>query len=165
MNATPELERVVVVLGAHAQEILSAVAFGRAEPVVCDGWSEGIAASLRCAVQALRPADAIVIALGDQPGLTPAAVREVIRRAFSDPGISAARAVYAGAPGHPVALRSSLLDEVMRLRGDRGANALLAGAVEVECSDVAGGEDVDTAEQLEELAASRADSVAPDPRE
>jgi CTP:molybdopterin cytidylyltransferase MocA len=152
LNATAELERIVVVLGAHARDVLGAVEFGRAEPVVCDGWREGIAASLRCAVQALGRPDLLVIGLGDQPGLTPASVEAVLAVMHADPGLPAARATYAGAPGHPVVLRSTLLDAVMGLRGDAGAGRLLGDAAEVDCSGLGAGDDVDTAEQLAAVA-------------
>src|SRR5438132_10270294 len=39
--ATPQLERVVVVLGANAAEISAAIDFGRAEPVICERWRHG----------------------------------------------------------------------------------------------------------------------------
>jgi CTP:molybdopterin cytidylyltransferase MocA len=151
MNAADELERVIVVLGAHSHEVLCAVEFGRAEPIVCEGWSEGIAASLRHALRALPDADPLVIALGDQPGLTPAAVSAVACAALADPCAQAARAVYEGVPGHPVAIRSPLREAVMRLRGDSGAGRLLGGVPEVECARLASGVDVDTTEQLEGL--------------
>ena len=151
MNAAPELERVIVVLGARAHEILAAVDFGRAEPIICEGWSEGIAASIRCAARSLSDADPLVIAVGDQPGLTPHAVGAVVRASLGDPGRPPARAVYAGVPGHPVAIPSSIRDAVMRLRGDRGASGLLGGAVEVECGAAAAGLDVDTVLELQAL--------------
>jgi molybdenum cofactor cytidylyltransferase len=147
--ALPE-RRVVVVLGAFADEIQEKVDLGPAEPVVCEGWSEGIAASLRCAVEALPEADPLVIALGDQPGITAAAIDAVVQALESDPDAPAARAVYDGAPGHPVAIRASLRGPLLRLRGDAGAGRLLAdaGAVEVECSGLASGADIDTPEDL-----------------
>lgn len=151
MIGAAALKRVVVVLGARADEVRAGVDFGAAEPVVCEDWSEGIAASLRCAVEALPDADPLVIAVGDQPGLTPAAVDAVVAALESDPRAAAARAVYEGAPGHPVAVRASLRGALLRLRGDAGAGRLLAdaGAVEVECSGLASGADVDTPDQIE----------------
>jgi molybdenum cofactor cytidylyltransferase len=151
MDAASELDRIVVVLGAHSDEVRGAVDFGRAEPVVCEGWNEGISASLRCAVRAVPDAAPLVIALGDQPGLTPEAVGAVVRAALADPGTPAARAVYGGVPGHPVAIRQPLFDAVMDLRGDNGAGRLLVSVVEVECSGLAAGTDVDTAQQLDAL--------------
>jgi molybdenum cofactor cytidylyltransferase len=150
MTGAASLERVVVILGAHADQIRPAIDFGRAEPVVCEGWEEGIAASLRCAVESLPEADPLVIALGDQPGVTPAAVDVVVKALDDEPAAPAARAVYGGNPGHPVAVRATLRGPLLRLRGDAGAGRLLAdaGAVEVDCSGIAGGADIDTPEQL-----------------
>jgi nicotine blue oxidoreductase len=155
MTDTAELERVVVVLGAHADLVRSSVDFGRAEPVVCADWSEGIAASLRCAVQALPHADPLLVALGDQPGLTSTAVAAVTGAALAHPHAPGVRATYQGAPGHPVAIRASLRERVLLLRGDAGAGRLLmeGGALSVECAALATGADVDTAEQLEALRA------------
>ena len=50
MLAVPALDRVVVMLGAAADEVGAAVRFASAEPIVCRGWEEGMAASLRCGV-------------------------------------------------------------------------------------------------------------------
>jgi CTP:molybdopterin cytidylyltransferase MocA len=152
LTALPR-RRVVVVLGAHAAEIEDTVDFGTAESVLCEHWSEGIAASLRCAVETLPEADPLVIALGDQPGITPGAIDAVVKALSDDPNASAARAVYDGAPGHPVALRPALRAPILRLRGDAGAGRLLAdaGAREVECSGLADGADVDSSDDLDAL--------------
>jgi molybdenum cofactor cytidylyltransferase len=145
--------RVVVVLGAHASEIEEKIDFGTAEPVLCEDWSEGIAASLRCAVETLPEADPLVVTVGDQPGITPAAIDAVVKGLAEDPNAPATRAVYDGRPGHPVALRPSLRAPILRLRGDAGAGRLLAdaGALEVECSGLADGADVDSVEDLDAL--------------
>src|SRR4051794_41983965 len=73
MAAAP-LDRVVVVLGARAGEVQRGVPLHGAEAVTCDAWAEGMAASLRAGVDALSQAEAVVIALGDQPRLAPEAV-------------------------------------------------------------------------------------------
>ena len=52
MAQTP-LDRVVVVLGAHAGEVRAAVPLHGAEPVVAADWAEGMGASLRAGVAAL----------------------------------------------------------------------------------------------------------------
>jgi CTP:molybdopterin cytidylyltransferase MocA len=149
MNNSPELERVIVILGAHAEKIRPAIDFGRAEPIITQDWGEGIAASLRLAVQYLD-ADPLVIALGDQPGITPAAIAAVLKALRDDPTAPAARATYDGNPGHPVGLRPVLRAPILRLRGDAGAGRLLsdAGALDVDCSELGSGADVDTTDQL-----------------
>jgi molybdenum cofactor cytidylyltransferase len=144
LAALARLERVVVVLGARAGEIRATADLDRAQVVVCPGWAEGLSASLRCGLDALAGADEVVVVLADQPFLTPA----VVARVLAAPG-PAARAVYAGTPGHPVVLRRPLLDRAGELRGDAGFRELLTGAAEVECSDLADPRDIDTRADLE----------------
>lgn len=151
-----ELERVVVVLGANAHQIASAVDFGRAEPVVCDQWAQGQSASLRCGLTALSDAEKVIVTLGDQPLISPAAILRLLPR---PPG---SRAVYGGKPGHPVVLGRRHIIAASTLRGDRGASELLAAGGAIECSDLGSGEDIDTPEQLDAI--SRAwETAAPGP--
>ena len=65
------LDRVVVVLGAEADRIMDRVDLKGAEPVVCERWEEGQSASLASGLAAVADAEAVVIALGDQPGISP----------------------------------------------------------------------------------------------
>jgi CTP:molybdopterin cytidylyltransferase MocA len=151
MLAARGVDRVVVVLGAGAGEVRAAVDFGGAEVVECDGWAEGMAASLRAGVAALASCDAIVVTLGDQPRMSPAAIAAVVEAAA--PGVDAVRAVYDGEPGHPVLLRGALYDRVGLLRGDTGARDLLDGVQvrTVEVGHLGRPGDVDTPEELEAL--------------
>jgi len=143
--AVPELTRVVVVLGAGAGQVRDRLTFGRAEPIVCEEWAEGLSASLRCGVAALPEAERIVVTLGDVPGVRP----EVVHRLLAAPDGS--RATYGGRPGHPVVLGAAQLRRVGELSGDRGARALLDGGVHIECGDLASGRDVDTVADLDAL--------------
>ena len=133
----------VVVLGHAADEIQAGVDLHGATPVVCPGWEEGQAASLRCGLAALDGADAVLVVLGDQPGLTVAAVEALVDDRGDE---DAVRATYAGVPGHPVLLRRPLLARAGELRGDTGFRDLLrdarVGAVEV--GHLADPDDVDT---------------------
>ena len=153
MLAVPALDRVVVVLGAVAEEVAATVKFASAEPVVCREWSDGMAASLRCGVAELPEADWAVVTLGDMPGVTPEAIEAVMSACGTD--VDAVRASYVGRGGHPVALSRALLDRVPALQGDVGARELLAGARvrEVEALHLARPDDVDTPEELEAIRA------------
>jgi molybdenum cofactor cytidylyltransferase len=144
LAALTDLDCVVVVLGAHADEVRAGAELGGAEVVVCADWAEGMSASLRAGLEALAGAGEVVIALADQPFVGAAAVARV----RSTPG-PAARAVYHGEPGHPVVVRRPLLERAGELRGDAGFRDLLAGAAEVECSDLADPRDIDTRDDLE----------------
>jgi molybdenum cofactor cytidylyltransferase len=153
MAAAPGIDRVLVVLGARAEEIRARVDLGGAEVVVCAAWAEGMSASLRCGLDALSGADpeAVVIMLGDQPLITAEVVAAVVGAAGDAP---AARAVYDGVPGHPVLLARELFPRLRELRGDQGARELL-GSVEVarvEVGHLCRPDDVDTPEQLDALA-------------
>jgi molybdenum cofactor cytidylyltransferase len=144
--AVPALDVVVVVLGAHADEIRAGVDFGRAQPLVCLDWHEGQAASLRRGVGAIAwGADKIVVTLGDEPLVS----TEVIARlAGEEPP---ARATYGGRPGHPVVLGREEMSAVRGLHGDQGARGLLATATAVECGQLCSGRDVDTPQDLEAI--------------
>jgi molybdenum cofactor cytidylyltransferase len=146
--AVPELQRVVVVLGARAEEIRAGVDWQRAEAIVCEDWETGQAASLRCGVAALAggepSAEHVIVTLGDAPRVSP----EVIARFLDAP--PGARAVYQGRPGHPVVLGPDQLTALGELTGDRGARGLLDGP-EIECGSLGSGRDVDTPDDLEAM--------------
>jgi CTP:molybdopterin cytidylyltransferase MocA len=149
MLAVPALDPVVVVLGHDAGRIRSEIDFDAAQTVVCDGWQEGQAASLRCGVEALGGVDAAVITLGDQPFITPQVIAAVLDHL--DRG-DAVRATYDGAPGHPVGLTRRLLDRAGELSGDVGFRDLLAGEEvrRFEAAHLCDPIDIDTREELAE---------------
>jgi CTP:molybdopterin cytidylyltransferase MocA len=154
MRGVAAIDAIRVVLGAHALEVRDAVDLGDAEPVVCDGWREGMAASLRCGVAALEGADWVVVTLGDQPRVGADVIAAVVERAKgARPGTAAVRALYDGTPGHPVALGRDLQEQVGELRGDVGARVLLDQSVvrTIEVGRLASPADVDTPDELEAL--------------
>jgi molybdenum cofactor cytidylyltransferase len=146
--AVPELERITVVLGAFAEQILARVEFRRAEPVICERWHDGQAASLRRGIEYLSAGahvTKVIVTLGDQPRMTP----ELIARFLGEP--PGARAVYDGRPGHPVVLGPVQMRAIGSLHGDRGARGLLHGGKTVECGQLSSALDVDTPEDLEAI--------------
>jgi molybdenum cofactor cytidylyltransferase len=150
LEAAP-LDRVAVVLGSHADQVLAGVPLHGAEAVLCDEWRSGIGASLRAGVGALADCDAVAVALGDQPRLSTAALERVVSQRGADE--LAVRATYGGVPGHPVLLERTLLARVGELHGDAGARDLLHGVPirEVACDGLGSPEDVDTPEALAAL--------------
>lgn len=147
--ASAPLDRAVVVLGAHADLVRERVDLHGAEAVECAEWSHGQAASLRAGLAAVPDAEAVVVALGDQPFLSSRAVARVLAARRS--GVDAVRATYHGRPGHPVVLESSLFQRLATLTGDAGARELLADSsvLDVACDGLGRPDDVDTPEELE----------------
>jgi molybdenum cofactor cytidylyltransferase len=146
--AVAELQRVVVVLGAYAEQILARVELMRAEPVICERWEDGQSLSLRCGIEHLSAeahVNKVIVTLGDQPRMRP----ELIARFVDEP--PATRAVYDGRPGHPVVLGPVQMRLIGNLHGDRGARTLLQGGKTIECGNLRSGRDVDTPEDLEAI--------------
>ena len=140
------VDPVVVVLGAHADEIRARADLAGARVVLCEDWEAGLSASLRAGLDALGPgAAAALIALGDQPRVTAKVVARIAGQG------DLCRAAYGGVPGHPVRLTGAALSAAAAVTGDRGARDLLAGARLVECEDLGRGDDVDTPEDLEAM--------------
>jgi molybdenum cofactor cytidylyltransferase len=152
MTASP-VGRVVVVVGAGAEEVLARVDLHGADAVVCERWAEGQSASLACGLAELSGCDAVVVTLGDQPLVSADAIRRVI--AGRREGVAAVRATYDGLPGHPVLLERRLFERMRDVTGDHGARNLLMSTHtrEIPCDDLGGGQDVDTPAQLDALRA------------
>lgn len=144
------IERVAVVVGAHGDAV-AAVLPPEVEVVHCADWEEGLAASVRAGVAALRDADHVCVTLADQPGITPQIVARVADHA--GPRYDAVQATYGGTPGHPVVLGRRLLDLAGELRGDHGFRELLSAARvrRVEAGHLGSAADIDTPSDLEAL--------------
>jgi CTP:molybdopterin cytidylyltransferase MocA len=146
LEAVAAISPRVVVLGHAADEILAAVDLQGARPVVCRDFALGQAASLKCGLAALDT-DAVLVVLGDQPGITAEAVRAIVSAAGDH---DAVRATYQGVPSHPVLLRGPLLARAEELSGDVGFRELLKGVRvnEIEIGHLADPADIDTREEL-----------------
>jgi molybdenum cofactor cytidylyltransferase len=116
---------VHVVVGARAPQVRAALAGLGAEVVGCADWEEGMAASIRAGVAsaARSGCDAVLLALADQPRVEPAHLDALVARL--EAGASVAASAYAGTLGAPAAFARAHFGELLALRGDRGAKALL----------------------------------------
>jgi molybdenum cofactor cytidylyltransferase len=125
--AEGRLAELLVVLGHRAQEVAASVRLPpRGRFVFCSSYRSGQSASLRAALRALGPdIGAVVILLGDQPGVPASAIRALVACYGRERG-KALLASYAGARSHPVLLDRATWREVRRLRGDVGGRAILA---------------------------------------
>lgn len=138
--------RVLVVLGASADEARALLQGYDVDVVVAEEWHEGMGASLRAGLSVLGDdGPACLVTLVDLPDVGPDVVARLLDREVTTATL--ARASYDGAAGHPVLIgRDHWAGVVEAARGDRGARDYLAvHEVElVECGDLATGQDVDT---------------------
>jgi len=153
--AVAPLDRVVVALGGAAAEVLDRVDLGRAEPLVVEGWAEGMGHVLAATLaRAGEEWAAVVVLLGDQPLVPGAAVARVVEawRAGAGPVVTA---TYGGRPGHPKLFDRRLLPDLLRLTGDTGARDLVAAhpgwVHRVEAGDLGSDADIDVEADLERV--------------
>lgn len=153
------VDEVVVVLGHAAREVATAVpARGRARHAVNPDFAEGQSTSLRAGLRAVDAgARAVVILLGDQPGVRPEAIAAVVRSWRERPA-PVHQASYQGRPGHPTLIGRALWPELEALRGDEGARSVIQRHRERRRLVEVGGDppdDVDTEEDLRRVTAGR----------
>ncbi len=136
---------VIVIVGAQAYDAELLVP-DWAETLVAWNWAEGQSVSLRKVVEeATRErAEAILVTLVDLPEQTVEAAQRVLAAAEGEAAL--ARATFDGQPGHPVLIGKAHWEPMLEtLDGDHGAGPYLAAhdVLEVDCTDLGGGKDVD----------------------
>lgn len=149
---------VVVVVGAEAVAVETALDVGPATIVRNPDWATGMGSSLRAGLRALGGrCGAAVVALADQPIVSAVAVERLIGAWHR--GAAAAVATYAGEPRNPVLLDAALWPAVAeRAVGDAGARTFLRDRPDlvtgVPCDDVGLPDDIDTPDDLVAAAAA-----------
>lgn len=112
---------------------------------------EGMARSIRLGVRALPAETASVLILTvDQPEVDASLLRRLIQLAEGDPGQPAACS-YQGTLGIPAVLPRRLFADLLALRGDRGAKAILMRQNTLPLPFPGGAVDLDTPEDLDRL--------------
>jgi len=120
-----EVDMVVVVLGAHATQVKKGVKFQKETVVLNTLYRNGMSGSLRLGLRAVEEvADAVIVALGDQPFLSPDTIKTLIQ-VHSRTKAPVVVPVYHGTRGNPVIFDKSLFPEIKRIRGDRGAKSVV----------------------------------------
>lgn len=134
-----ESDRVVVVARAEVVSLLARFGSAGLDLVVSNAPdSLGAAGSISMALPFVNAADSIVITPVDTPPAHPQTVRLLLDALGADSKTQAARPVYEGRGGHPVALRCNVLGRYAEpfpptLR--EHLRSLGAACVSVECTD------------------------------
>ena len=148
-----QVDDVVVVLGANADEIRRRIDFGSARVVINPDYANGMSTSIQAGLRAVD-AEAAMIVLADQPFVTSQTLNLLIdeyRR--TRPGVVIP--TYNGFRGNPVIADRSLFAEMMNLRGDVGCRAIFGdhaeSIVKVAVDDRGVVTDIDTREDLDRV--------------
>lgn len=119
------LDDVIVVLGADADRIRSAVDMGRARVVLNPRHADGMSTSLRAGVRAMGPGVArAVVILGDQPDVD-ADLIDALMETQASSHLPAAALDFDGLLHPPVVLARELWPELEELHGDVGCRQLI----------------------------------------
>lgn len=119
---------VHVVVGAEVDRVRASLDGLPVELVVNEAWREGVASSIRAAIDAIerreRPVETLVLMLCDQPGVS----GDVLRRLLEAYRMTRAPVVasrYPEGPGVPALFHAELFPALKTLDGDVGARQLI----------------------------------------
>jgi len=145
---------VIVITGDRSDDVALALAGLPIRVVREPRFGDGMATSLGRGVLELRTADAIMVTLGDVPGVLPETYRRVAGRWRSTrAAIVVPRYADATAPAPPTLFGSALFDELLALRGDVGARNVIARHASVVVEEPVAWpapRDVDTLDDLDD---------------
>jgi molybdenum cofactor cytidylyltransferase len=118
------LERVVLVTGGAAAESIAGLALSRAVVAHNDAYGSGCASSLLAGLDAAGDADAIMLLLGDMPGVDAAAI-DGVRAQWERARPWGMATRYADGLGHPFMFGRAAYPVLRSLHGDKAVWKLL----------------------------------------
>lgn len=120
-----QLDDVLVVLGAAADEIQGRVKLGRARVLINPDHAAGMASSLKAGLATLDAGvDRAVVILGDQPDVDANLLNQLLDLQERS-GLPAAALDFNGLLHPPVVLKRELWADLMSLEGDVGCRAVI----------------------------------------
>ena len=144
-----KIDDIIVVLGAHAEEIRGQISFDGVRVVMNPDFADGMSTSIQAGLRALpESADAAMIVLADQPFVTPRTLDLLIDE-YSRVRPMGLVPTYNNVRGNPAIVSRALFGEMMNLRGDTGARSIFGHDVMTLPVDDRGVTmDIDTMEDL-----------------
>ena len=114
---------VTAVMRPGSDELMRLLQNEGVDVTVCDNAADGMGVSLAHVIAHTRDAAGWVVALADMPRIRPATMTQIVDAVRQDALIAAPG--YQGERGHPVGFSAKLLDELLSLKGDEGARAVI----------------------------------------
>lgn len=115
---------IVVVVGAQADAVRSAIASMQVEIANNHRWQTGMGSSIAAGVKLIPPVDAVMLLAGDQPLVTAQHLASM-RNLLETSGADAVAAEYSGTIGVPALFQGALLERLAQLPPSAGAKILL----------------------------------------
>jgi molybdenum cofactor cytidylyltransferase len=122
-----EIYELIIVLGHEAQKIESSLSIQdkRIKFVTNKNYREGMSTSIKCGVLTTsKESEAFLIALGDQPLISPNVVNRLIEK-YQSSKVGIVTVMHQSLRGHPVLISKKYVEEILSLNGDIGARDLL----------------------------------------
>ena len=125
--------KVMVVLGARADMLKTELANEPIEVLENKNWQEGMTSSIRYALQNITIAgfqpESIIFMVCDQPFVTSSLLMSLVEKGV-ETGLPIIASGYDDKAGTPAMFHKSMFPQLMDLKGDKGARALLAAQPE-----------------------------------
>jgi molybdenum cofactor cytidylyltransferase len=119
-----DFDQLVVALGGSSDRVRREVDLTGADVVLNRDYGAGCSSSIAAGLGAVDPrADALVLMLGDQPGVTPATVRAVVTGRGAGTRMAVCR--YDDGRGHPLAFGRDMFGALGELHGDKAVWKLM----------------------------------------
>lgn len=145
-NFKPEVDEVFAVVKPGDAGLFGA----ECKSIVCERASEGMGASLACAVRAAGQRDAYLVALADMPYIRRTSIAAV--RQALEGGAALVAPYFRTRRGHPVGIAGRFYEQMLALGGDEGAKSILAAhaseLVKIPIGDPGVIRDIDTPADL-----------------
>lgn len=122
-----EIFELIIVLGHEAQKIecSSSGQDKRIKFVTNENYREGMSTSIKCGVlTASKESEAFLIALGDQPLISPKIINRLMEK-YQSSRAGIVTVMHQSLRGHPVIISKKYVQEILSLNGDIGARDLL----------------------------------------
>ena len=114
---TQAVNEVVVVTGNNPEPIRAIATAHGVRVAHNPDHEKGMTTSFQAGLRAMGGVDAVFLVLGDQLGLAPELLRRMIAAMEDVPGALIVSPIHGGKRGHPVLIRSSLIPEILTLKG------------------------------------------------
>lgn len=120
-----DIDEVIVVLGYYAALIKSMLAGENVKVVINPHYEGPLSKSLKYGLKTVAAdTSAVVLALGNQPFISPDLINELIA-VYKKEGANIVAPIYRGKRGHPVICHSSLIPELLKVRGNMGGREVI----------------------------------------